>query len=87
MRTGRRAAARGLDAQLEQIAEQLRELATAKDRLQGLLEGVLAISRETDLPAVLHRIRKQVSVCRLRVRRAARVPLGRVSKVLVTATR
>ncbi|GHH01122.1 PP2C family protein-serine/threonine phosphatase [Streptomyces lanatus] len=45
-----------LDDQLEEIAAQLRELATAKDRLQGLLEAVLAISREMDLPAVLHRI-------------------------------
>ncbi|MFG1665394.1 PP2C family protein-serine/threonine phosphatase [Streptomyces sp. Y7] len=45
-----------LDAQLEQIAEQLRELAVAKDRLQGLLEAVLTISREMDLPTVLHRI-------------------------------
>ncbi|QOV41426.1 SpoIIE family protein phosphatase [Streptomyces ferrugineus] len=42
--------------ELEQIAAQLRELATAKDRLQGLLDAVLAISQETDLPAVLHRI-------------------------------
>ncbi|MFJ6636776.1 PP2C family protein-serine/threonine phosphatase [Streptomyces sp. NPDC091376] len=38
------------------MAAQLRELATAKDRLQGLLDAVLAISRETELPAVLHRI-------------------------------
>ncbi|MFF0228306.1 PP2C family protein-serine/threonine phosphatase [Streptomyces sp. NPDC004629] len=45
-----------LDRQLDQIAAQLRELATAKDRLQGLLNAVLAISQETDLPAVLHRI-------------------------------
>ncbi|MFF0473553.1 PP2C family protein-serine/threonine phosphatase [Streptomyces sp. NPDC004284] len=45
-----------LDRQLEQIAAQLRELAAAKDRLQGLLNAVLAITRETDLPAVLHRI-------------------------------
>ncbi|MFH8473111.1 PP2C family protein-serine/threonine phosphatase [Streptomyces sp. NPDC018000] len=45
-----------LDAQLDQIAQQLRELATTKGRLQGLLNAVLAISRETDLPTVLHRI-------------------------------
>lgn len=45
-----------LDDQLEQIAEQLRELAVAKDRLQGLLDAVLTISREMDLPTVLHRI-------------------------------
>ncbi|MFJ5678017.1 PP2C family protein-serine/threonine phosphatase [Streptomyces sp. NPDC093097] len=44
------------DTQLDQIATQLHELAGAKDRLQGLLGAVLAISRETDLPAVLHRI-------------------------------
>ncbi len=45
-----------LGHQLEQIAEQLRELAVAKDRLQGLLDAVLTISREMDLPTVLHRI-------------------------------
>ncbi|MGP4088012.1 PP2C family protein-serine/threonine phosphatase [Streptomyces sp. KR55] len=48
-----------LDAQLDelsQIAGQLRELATVRDRMQGLLDAVLAISRETDLPSVLHRI-------------------------------
>ncbi|MFD5857096.1 PP2C family protein-serine/threonine phosphatase [Streptomyces chartreusis] len=45
-----------LDDQLEQIGEQLRELAVAKDRLQGLLDAVLTISREMDLPTVLHRI-------------------------------
>ncbi|WP_327596480.1 GAF domain-containing SpoIIE family protein phosphatase [Streptomyces chartreusis] len=44
------------DDQLERIAEQLRELAVAKDRLQGLLDAVLTISREMDLPTVLHRI-------------------------------
>ncbi|MFC8242086.1 PP2C family protein-serine/threonine phosphatase [Streptomyces chartreusis] len=44
------------DDQLEQIAGQLRELAVAKDRLQGLLDAVLTISREMDLPTVLHRI-------------------------------
>lgn len=45
-----------LDDQLDQIAGQLRDLATAKDRLQGLLEAVLAISREAELPTALHRI-------------------------------
>ncbi|MCZ4604034.1 SpoIIE family protein phosphatase [Streptomyces sp. Lzd4kr] len=45
-----------LDDQLEHIAEQLRELAVAKDRLQGLLDAVLTISQEMDLPTVLHRI-------------------------------
>ncbi|MGO4755755.1 GAF domain-containing protein, partial [Streptomyces sp. 2MCAF27] len=44
------------DDHVEQIAAQLRELATAKERLQGLLEAVLAISQETDLYAVLHRV-------------------------------
>ncbi|MFI1471420.1 PP2C family protein-serine/threonine phosphatase [Streptomyces wuyuanensis] len=38
------------------IAEQFRELARAKDRLESLLDAVLAISREVELPAVLHRI-------------------------------
>ncbi|MFG2273703.1 PP2C family protein-serine/threonine phosphatase [Streptomyces chartreusis] len=45
-----------LDDRLEQISGQLRELAVAKDRLQGLLNAVLTISREMDLPTVLHRI-------------------------------
>ncbi|NUQ95090.1 MAG: SpoIIE family protein phosphatase [Streptomyces sp.] len=45
-----------LDDQLDEIAGQLRSLATARDRLQRLLDAVLAISRETDLPTVLHRI-------------------------------
>ncbi|MGD3108687.1 PP2C family protein-serine/threonine phosphatase [Streptomyces sp. YGL11-2] len=39
-----------------EIAERLRELAAAKDRLHGLLDAVLAISRELDLPSVLHRV-------------------------------
>ncbi|TGA93753.1 PP2C family protein-serine/threonine phosphatase, partial [Streptomyces palmae] len=46
----------GLGRQLDQISTQLEELANAKDRLQGLLNAVLAISRETELSAVLHRI-------------------------------
>ncbi|MCH0541006.1 SpoIIE family protein phosphatase [Streptomyces sp. MUM 203J] len=41
--------------QLDEIARNLRELAAAKDRLQGLLDAVLAMSREEDLSAVLHR--------------------------------
>ncbi|GGR37086.1 PP2C family protein-serine/threonine phosphatase [Streptomyces roseolus] len=45
-----------LDEQLEGIAQQLRELARAKGRLQGLLSAVLAIGGDLDLPAVLHRI-------------------------------
>ncbi|MEU8617662.1 GAF domain-containing SpoIIE family protein phosphatase [Streptomyces sp. NPDC048623] len=44
-----------LDARLDVIAGRLRDLAKAKDRLQGLLDAVLALSREEDLPAVLHR--------------------------------
>lgn len=44
-----------LDTQLEEIAQKLRELAAAKDRLQALLDAVLALSREEDLSAVLHR--------------------------------
>nr|WP_310437228.1 SpoIIE family protein phosphatase [Streptomyces sp. 3330] len=45
-----------MDAELDEIAATLHELARAKDRLEGLLEAVLALSREDDLPAVLHRI-------------------------------
>ncbi|MGW0771175.1 PP2C family protein-serine/threonine phosphatase [Streptomyces sp. NPDC002676] len=45
-----------LEAELDQTTEQLRALAAAKDRLQALLDAVLAISREVELPAVLHRI-------------------------------
>ncbi|MEU6006610.1 GAF domain-containing SpoIIE family protein phosphatase [Streptomyces sp. NPDC047453] len=45
-----------LDAELGRIDEQLHALATAKDRVQGLLEAVVAITREVELPAVLHRI-------------------------------
>ncbi|MFI0711453.1 PP2C family protein-serine/threonine phosphatase [Streptomyces inhibens] len=44
------------EAELGDIAERLRELAATKDRLQGLLDAVLAISRELDLSSVLHRI-------------------------------
>ncbi|MFF5678849.1 PP2C family protein-serine/threonine phosphatase [Streptomyces althioticus] len=45
-----------LDSELERIGTQLRALADAKDRLQGLLDAVLAISGELDLSAVLRRI-------------------------------
>lgn len=45
-----------LDAELEQIAAQLRTLARAQERLQGLLDAVVSLSRELELPAVLHRI-------------------------------
>ncbi|WP_345575052.1 GAF domain-containing SpoIIE family protein phosphatase [Streptomyces prasinosporus] len=41
---------------LEQVGAQLRALADARDRLEGLLDAVLAISRELDLSAVLQRI-------------------------------
>ncbi|MFJ9419419.1 PP2C family protein-serine/threonine phosphatase [Streptomyces sp. NPDC101227] len=47
---------RRLDAQLDGIAEQFRELTRAQERLQGLLDAVLSISRELELPEVLHRI-------------------------------
>ncbi|MFE9172038.1 PP2C family protein-serine/threonine phosphatase [Streptomyces kebangsaanensis] len=45
-----------LDVELGRIDEQLRALAAAKDRIQGLLDAVVAITREMELPAVLHRI-------------------------------
>ncbi|MGW0186779.1 PP2C family protein-serine/threonine phosphatase [Streptomyces sp. NPDC003362] len=45
-----------LDAQLARIDEQLRSLAAARDRIQGLLGAVVAINREVELAAVLHRI-------------------------------
>ncbi|MFC9113474.1 MULTISPECIES: PP2C family protein-serine/threonine phosphatase [Streptomyces] len=45
-----------LDAELERIGTQLRALADAKDRLQGLLDAVLSISGELDLSSVLRRI-------------------------------
>ncbi|MEU5593344.1 GAF domain-containing SpoIIE family protein phosphatase [Streptomyces sp. NPDC020298] len=45
-----------LRAELGRIDEQLRALLNAMDRLQGLLDAVVAISREVELPAVLHRI-------------------------------
>jgi hypothetical protein len=45
-----------LDAQVEEIAAQLRELSRVKDRMQGLLDAVLSISRELELSEVLHRI-------------------------------
>ncbi|CAL9297206.1 hypothetical protein SUDANB25_02746 [Streptomyces sp. SudanB25_2051] len=37
-------------------AAELRELVSARDRLQGLLDAVMAISGELELPLVLHRI-------------------------------
>ncbi|MFI9163465.1 PP2C family protein-serine/threonine phosphatase [Kitasatospora aureofaciens] len=45
-----------LDDQLEGTAQQLRAVARAKDRLQGLLTAVLAIGGDLDLPTVLYRI-------------------------------
>ncbi|MGW3209352.1 PP2C family protein-serine/threonine phosphatase [Streptomyces sp. NPDC001135] len=45
-----------LRSELARIDEQLRALMSSMDRLQGLLDAVVAISREVELPAVLHRI-------------------------------
>ncbi|MFD8820216.1 GAF domain-containing protein, partial [Streptomyces sp. NPDC059627] len=45
-----------LRTELGRIDEQLHALLTAMDRLQGLLDAVVAISREVELPGVLHRI-------------------------------
>ncbi|MDH2391105.1 SpoIIE family protein phosphatase [Streptomyces sp. HNM0663] len=45
-----------LNAELGRIDAQLRALAAAKDRIQGLLEAVVEITREVELPSVLHRI-------------------------------
>ncbi|MGV4891134.1 PP2C family protein-serine/threonine phosphatase [Streptomyces viridosporus] len=45
-----------LNTELDRIGAQLRALTDARDRLQGLLGAVLAISSELDLPAVLRRV-------------------------------
>src|SRR6202008_4511752 len=45
-----------LRSELSRIDDQLRALLSSMDRLQGLLDAVGAISREVELPAVLHRI-------------------------------
>ncbi|MEU6657804.1 GAF domain-containing SpoIIE family protein phosphatase [Streptomyces sp. NPDC046821] len=45
-----------LRAELGRIDEQLRAMLGAMDRLQGLLDAVVSISREVELPAVLQRI-------------------------------
>ncbi|WP_369362921.1 PP2C family protein-serine/threonine phosphatase [Streptomyces sp. CG4] len=45
-----------LRSELGRIDDQLRSLLSAMDRLQGLLDAVVAISREVELPAVLRRI-------------------------------
>ncbi|MEW2492744.1 PP2C family protein-serine/threonine phosphatase [Streptomyces nodosus] len=43
-----------LDAALGRIDEQLSALTAAKARIQGLLDAVVTITRETELPAMLH---------------------------------
>lgn len=45
-----------VDAEPERVAEQLNALTRAQERLQGLLDAVLTISRELELPEVLHQI-------------------------------
>ncbi|MFC8275447.1 PP2C family protein-serine/threonine phosphatase [Streptomyces sp. NPDC057271] len=45
-----------MEAELGRIDEQLRQSTKAKDQLQGLLDAVLAITQELELPEVLHRI-------------------------------
>ncbi|MGW7528200.1 PP2C family protein-serine/threonine phosphatase [Streptomyces sp. NPDC054783] len=45
-----------LRSEVRRIDDQLRALLSSMDRLQGLLDAVVAISREVELPAVLHRI-------------------------------
>ncbi|MEU8588841.1 GAF domain-containing SpoIIE family protein phosphatase [Streptomyces sp. NPDC048664] len=45
-----------LDAELGRIDRELHSLAVAKSRIQSLLDAVVAITREVELPAVLHRI-------------------------------
>ncbi|KUN02809.1 hypothetical protein AQI95_25065 [Streptomyces yokosukanensis] len=45
-----------LRSELGRIDDQLRALLFSMDRLQGLLDAVVAISREVELPAVLRRI-------------------------------
>ncbi|GAA2430455.1 GAF domain-containing SpoIIE family protein phosphatase [Streptomyces macrosporus] len=44
------------DTAIEQIAEQLRTLVRAQERLQGVLGAVMSISRELELPVVLRRV-------------------------------
>ncbi|MBQ0984783.1 SpoIIE family protein phosphatase [Streptomyces sp. F63] len=41
---------------IQRITDQLRQLAEAQNRLRGLLDAVLHVSRELDLPVVLRRI-------------------------------
>ncbi|MEU9112268.1 GAF domain-containing SpoIIE family protein phosphatase [Streptomyces sp. NPDC048483] len=45
-----------LDAEWDRVTEQLHSLAEAHERLQELLDAVLAISRELELPVVLRKI-------------------------------
>ncbi|MEU9223915.1 hypothetical protein AB0D40_06015 [Streptomyces massasporeus] len=45
-----------LRTELGRIDEQVRALPDAMDRMRGLLDAMVAISREVKLPAVLHRI-------------------------------
>ncbi|WP_420856939.1 PP2C family protein-serine/threonine phosphatase [Streptomyces chilikensis] len=47
---------RRLDSEMDQIAQQLRALASTKDRFQGLLDAVLTITAELELREVLRRI-------------------------------
>ncbi|GGZ96091.1 hypothetical protein GCM10010389_39170 [Streptomyces echinoruber] len=44
------------DEGLDRITEQIGRLAVAQQRMQGLLDAVPAVSRETELPVVLRRI-------------------------------
>jgi serine phosphatase RsbU (regulator of sigma subunit) len=44
------------DADLGSIAEQFRQLTRAQERVQALLDAVLAVSRELELPVVLRQI-------------------------------
>jgi serine phosphatase RsbU (regulator of sigma subunit) len=53
-----------LDSEMDQIAQQLRALASTKDRLQGLLDAVLTITAELELEEVLRRIvRTAMQLC------------------------
>ncbi|MFI9721820.1 PP2C family protein-serine/threonine phosphatase [Streptomyces sp. NPDC052396] len=45
-----------LDENLERLGERLAEFARAQERMHGLLEAILAISGELELPVVLRRI-------------------------------
>ncbi|MFI8434724.1 PP2C family protein-serine/threonine phosphatase [Streptomyces sp. NPDC079020] len=45
-----------LDSEMDQISRQLQALTSARDRLEGLLDAVLAISGELELGEVLQRI-------------------------------